>query len=30
VRLELIDEPLVPDGVLVVELFWRDPSAPPD
>ena len=36
VQLEVIDEPFVAqfaaggDGVLVVELFWRDPSTPPD
>jgi hypothetical protein len=36
VELEVMDEPflaeLAPgvDGVLVAELFWRDPSTPPD
>lgn len=36
VQLEVIDEPFLADlaagidGVLVAELFWRDPSTPPD
>ena len=36
VQLEVMHEPFLPDfaagvdGVLVAELFWRDPSTPPD
>jgi hypothetical protein len=36
VQLEVVDEPLLAefaagiDGVLVAELFWRDPSMPPE
>ena len=36
VQLEVIEEPYLPefvaglDGVLLAELFWRDPSTPPD
>jgi hypothetical protein len=36
VQLEVVDEPFLAEfaagvgGVLVAELFWRDPSTPPD